>query len=512
VKAYLTSPTGDFDQDGELPPNADDLTRDLELTTVLNVMGGGNDLVRRVCEVALLSGGCDAELIAYRQEVLADCLEHAEAVSEMFAIADGAIEAERQFVFGLLFRSPEGVPHRSIKVLELYSEYLAKLRRCFDDHATGFRSRGFTRLFATAASELDDRYFELVRSELRELEFKRGLLMSASLGRHNQGVGYVLHRPATRDWRDRLFGDRKTTRSFRIADRDENGFRMLGELRSRGVISVARATAQSAGHVLGFFTSLRAELGFYLGCINLHRALEARGQPTCFPVASNTESGWACRGLYDPSLALTAPGEIVGNEVTGDGRSLVMITGANQGGKSTFLRSVGVAQLMMQCGMFVGAEAFSARLHPRVHTHFKREEDSSMQSGKLDEELRRMRGMADQLTAADMVLFNEAFASTNEREGSEIALQIIRALHDAGVAVFFVTHMFDLSRRVLADAELRPLFLRAERATDGQPRYRLIEAEALPTSFGGDTYRRVFGEVDNGSVSAVLLTANDSAQ
>ena len=67
-----------------------------------------------------------------------------------------------------------------------------------------------------------------------------------------------------------------------------------------------------------------------------------------------------------------------------------MITGANQGGKSTFLRSVGVAQLMMQTGMFVAAQAFSADVRDHVFTHFKREEDAAMESGKLDEELARM--------------------------------------------------------------------------------------------------------------------------
>ena len=64
-----------------------------------------------------------------------------------------------------------------------------------------------------------------------------------------------------------------------------------------------------------------------------------------------------------------------------------MITGANQGGKSTFLRSVGLAQLMMQCGMFVAAESLRASVGQRLFTHYKREEDAAMESGKLDEEL-----------------------------------------------------------------------------------------------------------------------------
>ena len=51
-----------------------------------------------------------------------------------------------------------------------------------------------------------------------------------------------------------------------------------------------------------------------------------------------------------------------------DGKSLVIITGANSGGKSTFLRSAGLAQLMMQCGMFVAAGSFRASVCKRVFT------------------------------------------------------------------------------------------------------------------------------------------------
>ncbi len=65
---------------------------------------------------------------------------------------------------------------------------------------------------------------------------------------------------------------------------------------------------------------------------------------------------------------------------------LLIITGANQGGKSTFLCAVGLAQVMMQCGMFVAAESFSANVCDGIYTHYKREEDASMRSGKLDEE------------------------------------------------------------------------------------------------------------------------------
>ena len=139
---------------------------------------------------------------------------------------------------------------------------------------------------------------------------------------------------------------------------------------------------------------------------------------------------------------LQSQGAVVGNDVQADGKSLVIITGANSGGKSTFLRSVGVAQLMMQCGLFVTARDHRANVTRGIFTHFIREEDAGMTSGRLDEELRRMSAIAGQIGPHCLMLFNESFAGTNEREGSEIGRQVVRALLDAEIKVFFVTHRF----------------------------------------------------------------------
>ena len=172
-----------------------------------------------------------------------------------------------------------------------------------------------------------------------------------------------------------------------------------------------------------------------------------------------------------------------------------MITGANQGGKSTLLRSLGLAQLMMQSGMFVGAESFRADVCAGVFTHYKREEDAAMEGGKLDEELARMSEIVDRIKPGAILLCNEPFASTNEREGSEIARHVVRALLSKRVRVLFVTHMYDLAHSFHAQRLATALFLRAEREPDGRRTFKLLEGEPLPTSYGEDSYRRVFGDV-----------------
>jgi DNA mismatch repair ATPase MutS len=256
---------------------------------------------------------------------------------------------------------------------------------------------------------------------------------------------------------------------------------------------LAAVQAQSTDHILSFFSMLCHELAFYVGCLNLHGLLAGKGERVCFPVALPAgQQALSARGLYDACLTLHISERVVGNDVSADGKSLVMITGANQGGKSTFLRSAGVAQLMMQCGMFAPAESFQADACNGVFTHYKREEDASMESGKLDEELARMSEIVDRIRPGCILLCNESFASTNAREGSEIARQIVRALLARGIRVLFVTHLFDLAHHLRSEETGTAVFLRAERQADGRRTFRIIEGEPLPTSYGEGVYRRIF--------------------
>jgi DNA mismatch repair ATPase MutS len=494
VKVHLLSQDRDFDLDLPLPSNEQALREDLGLDPLFSAMAGGDEFLFRVARQAVLKGSADPRTIVYRQEVLRDCLEHPDAAIELYNVSVEAVLAPRQTYLSTFGRSPELVLHTSLRLLELLVPLLRRLRAICDEHTGDFRSEGFRALVAMLDAELDDDYFKEIECHLRELRFKEGTLVSARLGTGLKGRHYVLRAPRARSWRDRFPMGRRDVYAYQVAPRDESGARALAELRGRGIDPVANALAQSADHVLQFFGQLRAELGFYVSCLKLRDRLAARHEPICLPSPRPADRPtMTARGLYDVSLSLDTEDRLVGNDVDAEGKTLVMITGANQGGKSTFLRSVGVAQLMMQAGMFVGAESFSADVRDGVFTHFKREEDLTMRSGKLDEELTRMSDLVDAMSERALLLSNESFASTNEREGSEIAWQIVRALLDSGVKVVFVTHLFELARGVAERRMDDALFLRAERLADGRRTFRLLEGEPLSTSFGQDLYLEIFG-------------------
>jgi DNA mismatch repair ATPase MutS len=480
-----------------------ELARDLELETLWQAMAAGDDFLYETAKRVTLSSLADPEAIRYRQRVLADCLEHADVVRQLYALAMEALEHERRVGGVWAGAGPERILSRSVQVLRLHVDVLKRLRQLAEEHAERFRSEGFRRFFATIREELADDYVQTVERHLRELELKRGVLISAELGKGNKGRGYAVRLPHDRSWAARLRpAGRAPSYGFTIPPRDEAGFKALEDLRGKGLNTIANAVAQSADHVQSFFAMLRLELAFYLGCLNLKARLDEQGEPVCFPAPAPVgELAFACEGLYDVCLSLHLGGRVVGNDVDADGKALVLVTGANQGGKSTFLRSVGLAQLMLQAGMFVGAASLRAGVCTGLFTHFKREEDPGMEGGKLDEELRRMSAVAERIGPGAMLLCNESFASTNEREGSEIARQVVRALLDNRVKVFYVTHLYDLAQSLHEQRLETVLFLRAERKEDGTRTFRVLPGEPLPTSYGADSYRRLFGVAEDAALA-----------
>ncbi len=509
MKTFLLYKDRDLDREAQLPQNEAALTQDLELGALFDAMAGGDPFLRDIARRVVLAVETDPDTILYRQAVLRDCRKNPAIVRGIYDLATESLEKRKRTFWSFAGRTPGSVLYNAINLLELSVGFLKELRRIADQHAAVFQSEGFTTLFATLRRELDDQYFVTVQDHLQRLKFRDGVLISADLGNGNTGANYVLRKQekgnwwrhrlhhTSRDWVARIVPQMRGVYTFSIHPRDEAGGAALTRLRDRGINLVANALAQSTDHILDFFTLLRAELAYYVGCLNLAGRLVKKGEPISFPVPSTVATRQlSCRGLYDVSLSLHLDRRAVGNELTADGEDAVVVTGANRGGKSSFLRGLGQAQLMLQCGMFVPAESFQANVCNALFTHFKREEDSTMKSGKFDEELGRMSEIADAITPGSLVLFNELFAATNDREGSEIARQIVGALLQRQIKVYFVTHLYDFAHGLYQTNGKNAVFLRAERGLDGARSFKLREAEPLPTSYGEDMYRKIFRAID----------------
>ena len=226
------------DQDPALAPllpwNEKALRQDLGLDIVLAAMAKGDMFLFEAAEAAVLSSLTDLGVIHYRQHVYRDCATQEIVIRKIYQIAIEAIEREQKNYWSSFGRYPAGTLSRALDVLQAFTELLKTLRALVDEHAGSFESEGFRRLFAMLKRELSDDYFAEIERHLANLRFRRGVLLSAGLGRGNKGMGYVLRRPHAdlRPWLGRKLWPASHGFTCTLHPRDENGARALSEMRS----------------------------------------------------------------------------------------------------------------------------------------------------------------------------------------------------------------------------------------------------------------------------------------
>ena len=419
------------------------LNTDLELGRILEHMADGDSTIHKSCEEALFCPLQSPEAIKHRQAVLQDAFQNPDAVRNLYKTVAG-IDSIPAF-----FSSPARVLenfYAAVELLAAYTKTLLDLRNTAEKTLKNIQSAGFRHLLDTLRREMTDEYFSEVQKHLSELKNK-DILFSAKLGGDLRIVDYTLRRMEKDSWlRWRLSPSYTVKSEERLYE-----FEDLRRRRGHAVSEAKNILLQAARFLQSFLATLQKELAFMSAAltwpINAQLGHAGLHPPCC---RDSYERSW--RGLYDMSLAghrLRRCRQCPGSRR----QAPVSYHRGEPGRKIAFLRSIGQAQLMAQCGMPVGAESFTAPVRREVFTHFKKEEDAWMKSGKLDEELERMDIIAGRLQRGSLVLFNESFASTNEPEGSEICCQITRSLVENDVEVFAVTHLYTYASAFLGTAE-----------------------------------------------------------
>ena len=293
MKVFLMYKERDFDLQQELPWNEPALTRDLELDTLFIAMARGDYFLQDAAKKVIFSGlNNRQDSILYRQSILKDCLKNPVIVRNLYNIAADAMETKQKNRWGWLLENsnPAYVMSVSVGALQMFVGSLKQLRAMADEHADKFESEGFKTLFAMIKKELDAPYFAVIQNHLRRLEFHHGILIGVELGKGNEGTNYILRKPLDKkqNLMQRIFTKKSPVYTFRIETRDEGGSKALEELRNKGIKSAVNSVAQSADHIDSFFNMLRFELGFYIGCLNLHEQLVKIGEPVSFPRAGGS--------------------------------------------------------------------------------------------------------------------------------------------------------------------------------------------------------------------------------
>ncbi len=400
----------------------------------------------------------DVRTVRHRQAVLADLEE------EGLSVAVRAFSEQMRRVRALL-RSAEKVRHRYFEegwLLDAAELYCASIVALADDlgrptiRSAGLRGvHDYLMAYCSSASFAGLREgSEDLRRRLSEVSYSITVRGSrVTVARYEDESDYSAEVLAT--FAKFRQGSAKDYR-VRLSERDVNHvlgrvLDLVARMHPAVFSDLDRFCARYVPFLDPVIERFENEVQFYLAYLDYIAPLRSAGLPFSFPEVSELPDHIAADDAFD--LVLGAQ-KVAGGEgviVNGFGlrrpERLLVVTGPNQGGKTTFARLFGQLHYLAGIGLSVPARRAMLALPDRIFTHFERAEDLATLRGKLEDEVERVHDIMAQATSRSVVVMNETFASTTFEDALFLGQRIIDLLTERGLLGVYVTFVDELASR-----------------------------------------------------------------
>ncbi|KNY28869.1 MutS-related protein [Pseudobacteroides cellulosolvens] len=460
--------------------------KDLQLDKIIDIMcaGSKNQNCRRIITSVFTELCQNSEDIDYRYDILQDFIQSPHLVEDLEVLFSRLDSVERDRQASIRVKNRVSAEYKLIKDIVAFLEYCEiykKLAAALNCYRGKYMSPGLKKFCATVCEyAAGNNFAELQKTLLTLKQCLKGymrlklevrldtsfkLIEALLVDIDSNGFGSDCidkEEYAYGSWAQRLkklfsIGSKYSdTQIIRHIDYilEQN----VNEVKDKVLTSISSILEAMAASASSFLRNLSEELLFYEGALKLVNKMHRFGLAASRAViAPAGERSIYVQGVYDLSFAFyladsgcEKPMEvIVSNKVCLDDEGRIqIITGPNQGGKTTYIRAAGILQVLAQAGIPVPAAKAAVSPVDCLFTHFPADEKPESNEGRLGEELDRMLFILENATPKSLVLMNESFASTNSREGSAIAEDILSALAVIGARCAFVTHLYELAERV----------------------------------------------------------------
>lgn len=202
------------------------------------------------------------------------------------------------------------------------------------------------------------------------------------------------------------------------------------------------------------FFDLPEQLYFYTGYQNFMERMRTKNFYFTFP-SYVTEKRTECKDAYDLSLAVRLVDaenrNVICNDININSNTGFILTGANQGGKTTYLRSLGICTCLANNGLPVPCKNYEGNYFDHIFSHFNKAESVGYKQGRLGEEIERFEKIISGASEKSLIIANEAFASTRRLDGVEISMHFLKKMIRMNATFGIVTHFYEIFDLLEAD-------------------------------------------------------------
>lgn len=190
------------------------------------------------------------------------------------------------------------------------------------------------------------------------------------------------------------------------------------------------------------------EVQFYIGYLAYCSVISQDVLRFCYPTVTKDREQVYATDMYDLVLARNMAGTgvpVVNDFALNAPERILVVTGPNQGGKTTFARTIGQIHHLALLGLSIPCSSARLLICDRIFTHFGREEDPTSGNGQLMADLKRLKPILDHASRESLVVINEIFASTTAADASMLAMRMMRRIIESGSLAVCVTFLDELS-------------------------------------------------------------------